>query len=287
MPDKCETLPAFIPVPRLKNRANGWKPEVQLAFIEALAETGSVRAACRRVGRADHGAYLLRRHPDAAEFRRAWDAALDIGLRRIEDVAMERALHGVEVPVYSYGKLVGTRTVHNDRLLMFMLRNRAPERFTEGRARSLSALDDQQLERHNRRWRKEWEAERGIRRVSVAEVRASIDRKIAALRRQVLADRSPAGYEAELAAAAQRRAGDAAGWTAGEPYAPYAERAAALLPECLAQVRAEWPSYEDAMADLAEPDADDDTATRAPPGWRQKALPPAGRRVRKLKDEAW
>ena len=96
-------LPQFAPVPREKDRSNGWKPEVQRAFIEALAETGSVRSACRRVNRADHGAYLLRRHPDAAQFRAAWDAALDIGMRRIEDVAMDRALHGVEVPVYSYG----------------------------------------------------------------------------------------------------------------------------------------------------------------------------------------
>ena len=83
-------LPAFAPVPRAKDRTNGWKPQVQRAFIEALAETGSVRAACRRVNRADHGAYLLRRHPQAAAFRAAWDAALDIGMRRIEDVAAIR-----------------------------------------------------------------------------------------------------------------------------------------------------------------------------------------------------
>ena len=83
-------LPAFAPVPRAKDRSNGWKPEVQRQFIEALAETGSVKSACRRVNRADHGAYLLRNHPDAHEFRRAWDAALDIGMRRIEDVAALR-----------------------------------------------------------------------------------------------------------------------------------------------------------------------------------------------------
>ena len=51
------TLPAFAPVPRLADRSNGWKPEVQRAFIEALAETGSVQAACRRVNRSDNGAY--------------------------------------------------------------------------------------------------------------------------------------------------------------------------------------------------------------------------------------
>lgn len=84
------TLPAFTPVPRKNTRPNGWRPEVQFAFIEALAETGSVKSAARRVGRAAEGAYFLRRHPEAEEFRRAWEAALDIGIQRIEDIAMEQ-----------------------------------------------------------------------------------------------------------------------------------------------------------------------------------------------------
>lgn len=178
-PPRQQILPAFTPVPRLCDRSNGWKPEVQRAFIEALAETGSVKSACRRVGRADHGAYLLRRHPDAEEFRKAWDAALDIGLRRIEDVAMDRALNGVEIPLYSYGKLVGSRTVYNDRLLMFMLRNRAPERFCGGRASGLSAVDKMQTERLKKQWRAEWDAERAAEDAkSDAEIHAEIDAKL-------------------------------------------------------------------------------------------------------------
>ncbi|MBS3928673.1 MAG: hypothetical protein KGZ65_10495 [Sphingomonadales bacterium] len=158
-PKPQQFLPQFTPVPRAKDRHNGWKPEVQRAFIEALAETGSVKSAARRVGRAEVGAYLLRRHPEAHEFRAAWDIALDIGMRRIEDVAMDRALHGVETPVYSYGKLVGTRRVYNDYLLMFMLRNRAPERFAGGQAKAMNAVDQMELTRLKKQWRKEWEAE--------------------------------------------------------------------------------------------------------------------------------
>ncbi len=161
-PTRQHFLPAFIPVPREKDRSNGWKPEVQRAFIEALAETGSVKSAARRVARADHGAYLLRRHPDAQEFRRAWDAALDIGMRRIEDVAMDRALNGVEQPVYSYGKIVGSRTVYNDRLLMFMLRNRAPERFTGGKAKAPNAVDQMQLKRLKQQWHQEWQRQHAM-----------------------------------------------------------------------------------------------------------------------------
>ncbi|KWV96194.1 hypothetical protein [Erythrobacter sp. AP23] len=181
-PKSPSTLPSFTPVPRKKDRSNGWKPHVQRAFIEALADTGSVAAACRMVRRSTVGAYHLRRQPGAEEFAAAWEAALDLGMRRIEDTAMDRALNGVEVPVYSYGKLVGTRTVHNDRLLMFMLRNRAPERFAEGRPKALNAVGRMEEERLKKKWRAEWEAEQ--RRVSPSEVRASIERKVEAFRRQ-------------------------------------------------------------------------------------------------------
>lgn len=162
-PTPHTTLPAFTPVPRRKDRSNGWKPEVQSAFIEALADTGSVTAACRVVRRSTYGAYYLRRQPGAEEFAAAWQAALDIGMQRIEDTAMDRALNGVEIPVYSYGKLIGSRISYNDRLLMFMLRNRAPHRFAEGRsalrAGGPNAVDKMELARLKKQWRAEWEAE--------------------------------------------------------------------------------------------------------------------------------
>ena len=189
------TLPAFSPVPRERERSNGWSPQVQLAFIEALADTGSVKSACRRVNRSEVGAYLLRRHPEAESFRAAWQAALDLGMQRIEDVAMDRALNGVEVPVYSYGKIVGQRTVYNDRLLMFMLRNRAPDRFAEGRPKGLNAVGQMEQERLKKKWRAEfraeWEAEQAANAVSPQEVRASIGRKVDAIRENALAESSP------------------------------------------------------------------------------------------------
>ncbi|KRA83144.1 hypothetical protein [Altererythrobacter sp. Root672] len=193
MQDKPKTtLPAFTPVPRQKVRHNGWSPEVQRAFIEALAETGSVISACRRVGRADHGAYLLRRHPEAEEFRQAWQAALDIGVQKIEDVAMDRAINGVEEPVYSYGKLVGTRIKFNDGLLMFMLRNRSPARFTGGRARALNAADKTTLNRLKKEWREEWERERFVLdQEEEQETFESIDRFLDDMRQNRRANMSP------------------------------------------------------------------------------------------------
>lgn len=189
LPVPAGELPKFTPVPRQTSRHDGWTPERQRSFIEALADTGSVEAACRAVDMSQPGAYLLRRQPGAESFREAWEKALDLGVQRIEDVAMDRALNGVEVPVYSYGKLVGTRRTYNDRLLMFMLRNRAPGRFADGRAKGLSAVDQMQLDRIKKQWIKEHEAQRAANTPSPVEVRASIERKVEALRQQVEAER--------------------------------------------------------------------------------------------------
>jgi hypothetical protein len=163
------TLPAFAPVPRRKIRHDGWTPERQRGFIEALADTGSVKAAAHAVNMTPEGAYLLRRHPEAAEFRKAWEAALALGVQRLEDVAMDRALNGVEVPVYHFGAVVGTRRVHNDRLLMFLLRNRAPKRFAADALNSGDAATRSQLARLKREWRKEWEVEMRLRMAEESE----------------------------------------------------------------------------------------------------------------------
>lgn len=242
---KKGTLPAFTPVPRHYNRHDGWTPERQLGFIEALADLGSVRSAAHAVNMTPESVYQLRRHPEAGEFRKAWEAALALGVQRIEDVAMDRALNGVELPVYSYGKLVGTRISYNDRLLMFMLRNRAPKRFTSGGgARGLGAVDAGKLKRLKAEWRKEWEEEQAANSTSPAEVQASIERKVAALRRQVMANTSPRAIELDQIATAQRRADEAAGWRWYNDYADYAEQAAALLPQFIEEVKAEWPEPE-------------------------------------------
>ncbi len=153
-------LTEFAPVPRHYQRHDGWTPDRQRRFIAALADTGSVKSAAHAVNMTPEGAYLLRRHAQADEFRTAWEAALALGVQRLEDVAMERALYGVEVPVYHFGAVVGTRRVYNDRLLMFMLRNRAPKRFTADSYHNADAATKGQLDRLKRQWRKEWEAER-------------------------------------------------------------------------------------------------------------------------------
>ncbi|TRD12455.1 hypothetical protein FGU71_11665 [Erythrobacter insulae] len=198
-PDTAQ-IPDFTPVPRKRMRRGGWSAERQRAFIEALAETGSVRAACRRLGVGEHHIYTLRRHPEAESFRKAWEAALDIGIARIEDVAMDRALNGVEEPVYHRGEIVGTRRVYNDRLLMFLLKSRAPDRFGEtrpsGKPDAIRAMTDKRtLKRMTKKLRPKIRAEllaqeqaaiTAEARASAPtpeQIRASIDTKIEGFRR--------------------------------------------------------------------------------------------------------
>lgn len=118
----------FQPV-ELRARHDGWTAEKQIAFIEALAESGCVEEACRRVGMSDSAAYKLRRRPCGASFRKAWDAALDYSLHLLEQDAFSRSRHGVARPIFYKGEQVGEWRHYDERLTMFILRSRRPERY--------------------------------------------------------------------------------------------------------------------------------------------------------------
>lgn len=117
------------PVPR-RPRADGWTPEVQRSFIEALADTGLVSAACETVDMSERSAYRLRNAPGSEGFRRAWQMATATAADRLVDVAFSRAIEGQEEPVFDRdGVRIGSRRRYNDRLLMCLLRAYRPERF--------------------------------------------------------------------------------------------------------------------------------------------------------------
>lgn len=119
---------AFDPVV-LRFRHDGWAAQKQVEFIQALAECGCVTEACGRVGMSVKSAYALRTRPDAWSFRGAWDAALAHAIQRLSDAAFARALHGVARPVFFQGEQVGERRHFDERLTMFMLRYRDPDRY--------------------------------------------------------------------------------------------------------------------------------------------------------------
>ena len=152
-------LVEFTPVPRAKDRSNGWKPAVQRAFIEALADTGSVAAACRMVGRSERSAYGLRRHPEAGEFAAAWAAAQAHGVLRLQDAVIDRALNGVDVPVVAYGDVVATYKQYDNRLAAFILRNHLPEAYGVDGAGAPHAIDAKKIERLKKDWQEERDRE--------------------------------------------------------------------------------------------------------------------------------
>ncbi|MBA3898289.1 MAG: hypothetical protein H0X36_14400 [Sphingomonadaceae bacterium] len=125
-PNGGAPVPDFAPVPRTCKRHDGWTPARQRAFIDALAELGSVGAACKRINMSTYGAYYLRRQPGADEFRAAWAAALDFGVLRLTAIAIDRATEGVPVPVFWRGEQVGEKRAFNDRLLMFVIKHHLP-----------------------------------------------------------------------------------------------------------------------------------------------------------------
>lgn len=122
------TIP-FTPVPSHTTRRDGWTPERQRDFIEALALIGLVSAAAAHVGKSRKSAYALRGRPGAESFAAAWDEAVDWGGLNATLSAFHRAIHGVPVPIFYKGLQVGERRVYDDRLLAAALRHVDPQKY--------------------------------------------------------------------------------------------------------------------------------------------------------------
>jgi len=106
------TVPKFEPVP-LRPRHDGWSAERQIRFVEAIAEGATVDAAARRVGMTRDSAYK----------------ALDCNMPEVEQAAIARSVNGVARPIFYKGEQVGEWRHHDERLTMFLLRSRRPERY--------------------------------------------------------------------------------------------------------------------------------------------------------------
>lgn len=84
-----------------------WAP----AFLEALRNSGNVRASCRAAGISRQSAYDFRGND--APFATAWQEALDEAIDVLEAAARQRALHS------------------SDTLLIFLLKAHRPEVYRE------------------------------------------------------------------------------------------------------------------------------------------------------------
>ena len=131
IPDRVrddDTTPFLVmpPLAPTRARADGWTPERQRGFLEALASCGSVAGAARSVGMTREGAYALRRRADARGFAQAWEAARLLATDHLIDLAWDRVTAGELRQVYYHGELVGeTRQFDNRLLLSLIAQNRA------------------------------------------------------------------------------------------------------------------------------------------------------------------
>ncbi len=91
-PDPDDPLLSFAPYIHMQPRRNSITPDLQRHFVAHLAVTGIVKQAARHIGKSIEALYKLREKPGAEDFARAWDEALDWGVYRLEDCAMERAI---------------------------------------------------------------------------------------------------------------------------------------------------------------------------------------------------
>src|SRR5689334_12953216 len=101
---------------QVATRRDGWTPELKARFLAILAESGNVRLAARRCGMSAQSAYVQRRRDE--QFARTWAAAMRLARDHCEQVLGDRAIDGVEEPIFYGGELVGTRRRYDTRLLL-------------------------------------------------------------------------------------------------------------------------------------------------------------------------
>jgi hypothetical protein len=80
--------------PEQRCRRDGWTPDRQRAFLEAIAEGHTVDAAARLVGMTKQSAYVLRRRAAGSSFALGWAAASLLARETIADALIVRALDG-------------------------------------------------------------------------------------------------------------------------------------------------------------------------------------------------
>ena len=125
-------------------RVDGWDLERQAAFLRALSATHSVSDAAKSVGRSRQSAYRLRSRLKGQPFDLAWEVAFHHSYDVLAHTALERALNGVEVPVFFQGEQVGSYRRFDERLTVALL-----SRFTMGGNPTFGRLGSM-AERHAR-----------------------------------------------------------------------------------------------------------------------------------------
>jgi hypothetical protein len=178
----------FDPVPRRAARSNGFTPERQRAFVQALAAGGSVRLACKAIGCSSHAMYKLRNAAGAESFSAAWDNAVRRGARRVLDVMIDNAVNGTPEYLYQNGQLIAERRRFNTRGQMWLVAHYMPDQFAVEGGLMHHPGSAAHMKWQKEQWRKEWYQEQQSKRRKFEDVRESIEKKIAAIERPRLVE---------------------------------------------------------------------------------------------------
>ena len=104
-------------------------PQKDGKFFAALAKGLPVATAAQAAG---YGRTMVYEHKEKDEaFCQRWEDAVAVAIENMEMVADQRALEGVEEPVFYQGKKCGTVRKFSDTLLMFRLKALAPDKYRE------------------------------------------------------------------------------------------------------------------------------------------------------------
>lgn len=104
-------------------------PEKAAKFLTVLADTANVTKAAKTIRMAR--AYLYQLKAKDKRFSAAWDEAIKHGTAALEDEAARRAMEGTLRPVFYKGEKCGTVREYSDTLLIFLLKARDPEKYTD------------------------------------------------------------------------------------------------------------------------------------------------------------
>jgi hypothetical protein len=108
------------------------------AFFHHLGRTGSVTVAAQRAQL--RRSTLYQRRQDDEAFAERWEQALDLGIERLQDNAMNRAMNGTPRPVVRNGQQVGSVRHFDNRLLQFLLKAHRPDLYGEKKHPTLPPL---------------------------------------------------------------------------------------------------------------------------------------------------
>lgn len=183
-PGEDDPLLGFEPYRHKAPRANSITPDLQREFIAHLAATGIVASAARHIGRSLEALYKLRHRPGAQGFASAWDRAMQLGVERLEDTALARAIEGSERRIVRGGEVIATERFHNETLVMFFLKTRLADRY----APSAHIGPGHPLYEKAARMAEEDRRARDNHPDRIKQIQASIDAKVAQWKRDLVAE---------------------------------------------------------------------------------------------------